>query len=87
MLHGLSRGIISRIQGGSFKAGFMSGLSSAFDIGTKAFGIGAGGFNGNGHCRRYRLCSWWNEKIIKIDKISLSPDIIRKITLDPKDLQ
>ena len=44
MLHGLSRGIISRIQGGSFKAGFMSGLSSAFDIGTKAFGSGAGGF-------------------------------------------
>ncbi len=45
MLHGLSRGIISKLQGGSFKAGFMSGLSSAFDIGTKAFGIGAGGFS------------------------------------------
>jgi RHS repeat-associated protein len=44
MLHGLSRGIISKLQGGTFKAGFMSGLSSAFDIGTKAFGYGAGGF-------------------------------------------
>ena len=38
MLHGLSRGIIARIQGGSFKAGFMSGLSSAFDVGTKGYG-------------------------------------------------
>ncbi len=38
MLHGLSRGIIARIQGGSFKAGFMSGLSSALDVGTKGYG-------------------------------------------------
>ena len=38
MLHGLSRGIIARIQGGSFRAGFFSGLSSALDVGTKGYG-------------------------------------------------
>jgi len=43
-LHGLARGAIQSLQGGSFKAGFMSGLSSGFDVGTKAFGSGAGGF-------------------------------------------
>jgi hypothetical protein len=38
MLHGLSRGIISRLQGGSFKEGLLSGLSSAFDVGSKGYG-------------------------------------------------
>ena len=42
MLHGLSRGLIGKWQGGSFKVGFMSGLSSAFDVGTKGYG----GFTG-----------------------------------------
>ena len=42
--HGLASGAIQSLQGGKFKAGFFSGLSSAFDVGTKAFGSGAGGF-------------------------------------------
>ena len=33
-----SRGIIVKIQGGSFRAGFFSGLSSALDVGTKGYG-------------------------------------------------
>ena len=37
-LHGLTRGAIQAAQGGKFKAGFMSGLSSAFDVGTKGYG-------------------------------------------------
>jgi hypothetical protein len=44
--HGLARGTISAVRGGSFKAGFMSGFSSGLDIGTKAFGDGIGGFVG-----------------------------------------
>jgi len=36
--HGLARGAIQSAQGGSFKAGFMSGLSSGFDVGTKGYG-------------------------------------------------
>ena len=38
LLHGLSRGIIAKLQGGSFRAGFFSGLSSALDIGTVGYG-------------------------------------------------
>ena len=41
-LHGLTRGAIQAAQGGKFKAGFLSGFSSAFDVGTK----GHGGFVG-----------------------------------------
>ncbi len=33
-----SRGIIAKLQGGSFRAGFFSGLSSALDIGTVGYG-------------------------------------------------
>ena len=43
--HGLSRGIISMAQGGTFKAGFASGFSSSFfSPGTTMGGDGAGGF-------------------------------------------
>ena len=38
MLHGLSRGIISKLQGGTFKVGFFSGLSGGFDVGTNGYG-------------------------------------------------
>ncbi|MBA1421485.1 MAG: hypothetical protein FAF03_11825, partial [Epsilonproteobacteria bacterium] len=44
-LHGLSRGIISVAQGGTFKSGFASGFSSSFfSPGTSLGGDGAGGF-------------------------------------------
>ena len=44
-LHGLSRGIISMAQGGTFKAGFASGFSSSFfSPGTELGGDGPGGF-------------------------------------------
>ncbi|MBA1421361.1 MAG: hypothetical protein FAF03_11130, partial [Epsilonproteobacteria bacterium] len=36
--HGLARGVISKFQGGSFNAGFLSGLTSGFDVGTKGYG-------------------------------------------------
>jgi len=42
MLHGLTRGIISKLQGGRFLSGFMSGVSSMFDVGAQ----GHGGFVG-----------------------------------------
>ena len=38
LLHSLSRGIIAKLQGDSFRAGFFSGLSSALDIGTVGYG-------------------------------------------------
>ena len=38
MIHGLSSGIISYFRGGSFRAGFFSGLGSAFDVGTTGYG-------------------------------------------------
>ena len=43
MGHGLARGLISKFQGGSFKSGFLSGLTSGFDVGTKLGGTGIGG--------------------------------------------
>ena len=44
--HGLSRGIISMAQGGTFKAGFASGFSSSyFNPGTTMGGDGVGGFS------------------------------------------
>ncbi|MDD3500734.1 MAG: hypothetical protein PHS85_10280 [Sulfurovum sp.] len=43
--HGLSRGIISMAQGGTFKSGFASGFSASFfSPGTTMGGDGAGGF-------------------------------------------
>ncbi len=42
MLHGLSSGIINYFRGGSFRAGFFSGLGSTFDIGTKGYGTMVG---------------------------------------------
>ena len=36
--HGVARGAIQSAQGGSFKAGFMSGFSSAVDVGTSGYG-------------------------------------------------
>jgi len=36
--HGLARGAISKFQGDGFKAGFLSGISSGFDVGTKGYG-------------------------------------------------
>ena len=43
--HGLSRGVISMAQGGTFKSGFASGFSSSFfSPGTELGGDGAGGF-------------------------------------------
>ncbi|HHS93606.1 MAG TPA: hypothetical protein ENK82_09695 [Campylobacterales bacterium] len=39
MMHGLTRGVISMAQGGTFKSGFASGFtSSAFSVGTKGYG-------------------------------------------------
>ena len=38
MLYSLSSGIISYLRSGSFRAGFFSGLASAFDVGTKGYG-------------------------------------------------
>jgi RHS repeat-associated protein len=38
LAHGLARGAINKFQGGSFKAGFMSGLSSGFDVGNTGYG-------------------------------------------------
>jgi len=40
--HGLARGAINKLQGGDFKGGFLSGLSSGFDVGTKGYGGIAG---------------------------------------------
>jgi len=43
--HGLSRGVISMAQGGTFKSGFASGFASSFfSPGTQLGGEGAGGF-------------------------------------------
>ena len=43
--HGLSRGVVSMAQGGTFKSGFASGFSSSFfSPGTELGGDGAGGF-------------------------------------------
>jgi hypothetical protein len=36
--HGVARGAIQSAQGGSFKAGFLSGFSSAVDVGTSGYG-------------------------------------------------
>jgi len=45
LLHGLSRALISKAQGGTFRAGFYSGFAaSAFNPGTTIGGDGAGGF-------------------------------------------
>ena len=38
MGHGLARGVISKLQGQTFKSGFLSGLTSGFDVGTKGYG-------------------------------------------------
>jgi hypothetical protein len=38
LAHGLARGAISKFQGGSFKAGFFSGLSSGLDVGNTGYG-------------------------------------------------
>ena len=38
LLHSLSSGIINYARGGTFRAGFFSGLGSAFDVGTRGFG-------------------------------------------------
>jgi len=44
--HGLSRGIISMAQGGTFKSGFASGFTSSFfSPGTSLGGTGTGGFS------------------------------------------
>ncbi len=44
-LHGLSRGVISMAQGGTFKSGFASGFTSSFfSPGTEIGGTGTGGF-------------------------------------------
>jgi len=43
VLHGISRGVITKAQGGKFSAGFWSGfISSGFSVGTKGYG----GFQG-----------------------------------------
>jgi len=36
--HGVARGVIQSAQGGSFKAGFLSGFSSGVDVGTSGYG-------------------------------------------------
>ena len=37
-MHGLARGAIQTLQGGSFRAGFFSGFSSGMSVGTKGYG-------------------------------------------------
>ena len=61
LLHGLSRGAISKAQGGTFKAGFMSGYAaSAFNPGTTLGDETLGESGGFALRTFYGRCSWWN---------------------------